>query len=215
MRHLPLSAAIAISLAACSGGETPVDDATTDAGPAAAASTELVVYTSRNEQLVKPLFDRYTEETGVEITYMTDKAPPLMERLKAEGTRSPADVFITVDAGNLWQAANLDLLQPVESATLEQNIPGNLRDPENRWFGLSVRARTIIHNPERAPASELSTYEDLADPKWEGRLCLRTSGAVYNQSLVATMMASLGEQETERVVRGWVDNLAAAPMAND
>jgi len=215
MRHLPLSAAIAITLAACSGTDAPADNAATDAAPAAAAPTELVVYTSRNEQLVKPLFDRYTEETGVEITYMTDKAPPLMERLKAEGTRSPADVFITVDAGNLWQAANLDLLQPVESATLEQNIPENLRDPENRWFGLSVRARTIIHNPERAPASELTTYEDLADPKWKGRLCLRTSSAVYNQSLVATMMASLGEQETERVVKGWVDNLAAAPMSND
>ena len=215
MRHLPLSAAIAITLAACSGTDAPADNAATDAAPAAAAPTELVVYTSRNEQLVKPLFDRYTEETGVEITYMTDKAPPLMERLKAEGTRSPADVFITVDAGNLWQAANLGLLQPVESATLEQNIPENLRDPENRWFGLSVRARTIIHNPERAPASELSSYEDLADPKWKGRLCLRTSSAVYNQSLVATMMASLGEQETERVVKGWVDNLAAAPMSND
>ena len=229
MRNLLLPAAIllALSLSACSGNDNaPADgadataaaDAGQDAGADAAANGEageLVVYTSRNEQLVKPLFDRYTEETGVEITYMTDKAPPLMERLKAEGSRTPADVFITVDAGNLWQAANMDLLQPIESEVLEANIPENLQDPENRWFGLSVRARTIIHNPERAPASELSTYEDLADPKWKGRLCLRTSGAVYNQSLVATMMATLGEEETERVVKGWVENLAAPPMGND
>ena len=215
MRPLLLSSAVLVSLAACSSQEPamPTDASAPDA--AAAAPAELVVYTSRNEQLVKPLFDRYTEETGIKVTYLTDKAPPLMERLKAEGSRTPADVFITVDAGNLWQAANLDLLQPIESPVLEANIPDNLQDPENRWFGLSVRARTIIHNPARAPADTLSTYEALAGPEWKGRLCLRTSGAVYNQSLVATMMATLGAEETERVVRGWVDNLATAPMAND
>lgn len=215
MRPLLLSSAVLVSLAACSSQEPamPTDASAPDA--AAAAPAELVVYTSRNEQLVKPLFDRYTEETGVKVTYLTDKAPPLMERLKAEGSRTPADVFITVDAGNLWQAANLDLLQPIESPVLEANIPDNLQDPDNRWFGLSVRARTIIHNPTRAPADTLSTYEALAGPEWKGRLCLRTSGAVYNQSLVATMMATLGAEETERVVRGWVDNLATAPMAND
>lgn len=215
MRPLLLSSAVLVALAACSSQEPamPTDASAPDA--AAAAPAELVVYTSRNEQLVKPLFDRYTEETGVKVTYLTDKAPPLMERLKAEGSRTPADVFITVDAGNLWQAANLDLLQPIESPVLEANIPDNLQDPDNRWFGLSVRARTIIHNPTRAPADTLSTYEALAGPEWKGRLCLRTSGAVYNQSLVATMMATLGAEETERVVRGWVDNLATAPMAND
>ena len=215
MRPLLLSSAVLVSLAACSSQEPamPTDASAPDA--AAVAPAELVVYTSRNEQLVKPLFDRYTEETGVKVTYLTDKAPPLMERLKAEGSRTPADVFITVDAGNLWQAANLDLLQPIESPVLEANIPDNLQDPDNRWFGLSVRARTIIHNPTRAPADTLSTYEALAGPEWKGRLCLRTSGAVYNQSLVATMMATLGAEETERVVRGWVDNLATAPMAND
>ena len=215
MRPLLLSSAVLVALAACSSQEPamPTDASAPDA--AAAAPAELVVYTSRNEQLVKPLFDRYTEETGIKVTYLTDKAPPLMERLKAEGSRTPADVLITVDAGNLWQAANLDLLQPIESPVLEANIPDNLQDPDNRWFGLSVRARTIIHNPTRAPADTLSTYEALAGPEWKGRLCLRTSGAVYNQSLVATMMATLGAEETERVVRGWVDNLAAAPMAND
>ena len=215
MRPLLLSSAVLVALAACSSQEPAMPTDASGADAAAAAPAELVVYTSRNEQLVKPLFDRYTEETGVKVTYLTDKAPPLMERLKAEGSRTPADVFITVDAGNLWQAANLDLLQPIESPVLEANIPDNLQDPDNRWFGLSVRARTIIHNPTRAPADTLSTYEALAGPEWKGRLCLRTSGAVYNQSLVATMMATLGAEETERVVRGWVDNLATAPMAND
>ena len=215
MRPLLLSSAVLVSLAACSSQEPAMPTDASGADAAAADPAELVVYTSRNEQLVKPLFDRYTEETGVKVTYLTDKAPPLMERLKAEGSRTPADVFITVDAGNLWQAANLDLLQPIESPVLEANIPDNLQDPDNRWFGLSVRARTIIHNPTRAPADTLSTYEALAGPEWKGRLCLRTSGAVYNQSLVATMMATLGAEETERVVRGWVDNLATAPMAND
>lgn len=214
MRLLPLTAVILASLAACSADKPQTDDSTATVAPADAA-TELVVYTSRNEQLLKPLFDLYTKETGVKITYLTDKAPPLMERLKAEGSRSPADVFITVDAGNLWQATNMELLQPVDSARLRANIPENLRDPENRWFGLSVRARTIIHNPERAPADTLSSYEDLADPKWKGQLCLRTSNSVYNQSLVATMMASIGPEKTEEVVRGWVANLAAPPMASD
>lgn len=215
MRLPLLPIAITLCLAACSTDKSPNSAPSTDTPSQQASASELVVYTSRNEQLLKPLFDQYTEQTGVKITYLTDKAPPLMERLKAEGSRSPADVFITVDAGNLWQATNLDLLQPITSARLEKNIPANLRDPDNRWFGLSVRARTIIHNPAKAPADTLSTYEDLADPKWKGRLCLRTSNSVYNQSLVATMMASLGAEQTEQVVKGWVANLAAAPMASD
>jgi iron(III) transport system substrate-binding protein len=208
---LLISIAILTFLAACSPDtpQTPAADAATP------AATELVVYSSRNEQLLKPLFDRYTEETGIRITYLTDKAPPLMERLKAEGSRSPADVFITVDAGNLWQATNLDLLQPIDSAGLKDNIPQNLRDPDDRWFGLSVRARTIIYNPTLTAPEALSTYEALADPQWQGKLCLRTSNSVYNQSLVATMLASLGAEQTEQVVKGWVANLAASPMASD
>lgn len=215
MRPTLLCSALTVLLASCSGQQSP-DAATSPVAPdAAAPPAELVVYTSRNEQLVKPLFDRYTGETGVKITYLTDKAPPLMERLRAEGSRSPADVFITVDAGNLWQATNLDLLQPIDSAVLQANIPENLRDPENRWFGLSVRARTMVHNPEVTPASSLSSYEDLADPKWRDRLCLRTSASVYNQSLVASMIARLGAERTEEIVKGWVENLAAPPFAND
>jgi iron(III) transport system substrate-binding protein len=179
------------------------------------APTELVVYSSRNEQLIKPMFDRYTQHTGQAIKFVTDDAGPLIERLVAEGAKSPADLLITVDAGDLWHAAERNLLRPVDSPILRQNIPAHLRDPGNRWFGLSVRARTIVYSTERVKPEELSTYEALADPKWRGRLCLRTSKSVYNQSLVAMLIAQHGEARTEEIVRGWVGNLAAAPFAND
>ena len=183
--------------------------------PVQAAADEVVVYSARKEHLIKPLFDRYTQQTGVEIRYITDKAGPLLQRLKAEGRRTPADMLITVDAGNLWHAAESGVLASVDSPVLEANVPANLRDPQNRWFGLSERARTIIYSTERVKPSELSTYEDLADPKWQGRLCLRTSKKVYNQSLVATLIARHGNDRAEAIVRGWVANLAAAPFSND
>jgi iron(III) transport system substrate-binding protein len=179
------------------------------------AADEIVVYSARNEQLIKPLFDEYTRQTGVNIKFITDKEGPLMQRLKAEGAKSPADLLITVDAGNLWQAANEGLLAPVDSATLTNNIPAHLRDPGNLWFGLSVRARTIVYNSKRVKPEDLSTYEDLAEAKWKGRLCLRTSKKVYNQSLVAMMIAEHGEAKTEALVRGWVANLATDVFADD
>jgi iron(III) transport system substrate-binding protein len=181
----------------------------------AASAAEVVVYSARNEQLIKPLFDAYTKETGVAVNFITDKEGPLMARLKAEGKNTPADLFMTVDAGNLWQAAEEDLLRPLNSKALTSNIPTHLRDPGNQWFGLSVRARTLVYNTNRVKPAELSTYEDLADPKWKGRLCLRTSKKVYNQSLVAMMISEYGEPKTEQIVRGWVANLAADPFPDD
>ncbi len=176
---------------------------------------ELVVYTARKEHLVKPLFDAYTQKTGTRIKYITDKAGPLLQRLKAEGKNTAADLLITVDAGNLWHAANEGLLQRVQSNVLKANIPAHLKDPENRWFGLSVRARTIVYSTERVKPADMTTYEALSDKKWKGRLCLRTSKKVYNQSLVAMMISEHGVEKTEGIVRGWVDNLAAKPFAND
>ncbi len=181
----------------------------------ALASDEVVVYSARNEQLIKPLFDAYTKETGVEVKFVTGKAGSLMQRLKAEGQNTPADLLITVDAGNLWQAANMGLLQTVLSEKLNQSIPEYLRDPENRWFGLSVRARTLVYNTHKLSDSDLSSYEDLADPKWRGKLCLRTSKKVYNQSLVAMMIAEHGKPQTEAIVKGWVANLATKPFSSD
>ena len=175
----------------------------------------IVVYSARNEQLIKPLFDAYTRDTGVQIRFITDKEGPLMARLKAEGKNTPADVLLTVDAGNLWQASEEGLLRPIRSQILETNVPAHLRDPDNEWFGLSVRARTIVYNTGKVKPADLSTYEDLADPKWKGRLCLRTSKKVYNQSLVAMMITGYGEARTEDIVSGWVANLATSPFPDD
>ncbi|MCU0970867.1 MAG: extracellular solute-binding protein, partial [Gammaproteobacteria bacterium] len=165
--------------------------------PLAAGAAEVVVYSARNEQLIKPLFDAYTRKTGVNVRFVTDKEGPLLARLQAEGANTPADLLITVDAGNLWQAAETGTLAEVDSRTLQANVPAHLRDPGNRWFGLSVRARAFVYNPTRVQAGDLVSYEGLADARWKGRLCLRTSKKVYNQSLVAMMIARLGEAETE------------------
>lgn len=181
----------------------------------AVQAAELVVYTERKEPLIKPIFDRYTQETGTTVRLLSDGAPVLIERLAAEGANTRADIFMAVDAGNLWQAAERGLLAPTTSPALEAAIPANLRDPQGRWFALSQRARTIVYSTERVKPAELSTYEGLADPKWKGRLCLRSSKKVYNQSLVATMIERLGAERTEQVVRGWVANLATAPFADD
>ncbi len=179
------------------------------------SAAEVVVYSARNEQLIKPLFDAYTKETGVAVKFVTDKEGPLMARLKAEGGNTPADLFMTVDAGNLWQAEQEGLLQRVDSPSLNENIPAHLRDPGNQWFGLSVRARTLVYNTAKVNPTELSSYEDLATPKWKNRLCLRTSKKVYNQSLVAMAIWAHGEAKAENVVRGWVGNLAAPPFPDD
>jgi iron(III) transport system substrate-binding protein len=161
------------------------------------------------------MFDAFTKDTGIAVKFVTDKEGALLARLKAEGKNTPADMLITSDAGNLWEAAREGLLKPIKSETLETNIPAYLRDPENQWFGLSVRARPIIYNTQKVKPTDLSTYEALADPKWKGRLCLRTSKKVYNQSLVAMMIAELGEVKTEHIVKGWVANLATDPLSDE
>lgn len=179
------------------------------------AAERLVVYSARIEALIKPMFEAYTRETGVEIQYVTDKEGALVERLKAEGANTPADLLITTDAGNLWQASQEGVLRAVESPVLEKAVPPQLRDPGKQWFGLSVRARTLFYNTRSVKPAQLSTYEDLADPKWRGKLCLRSSKKVYNQSLVAMLIAEHGEAKAEQIVHGWVANLAAEPFADD
>ncbi|WP_084645511.1 Fe(3+) ABC transporter substrate-binding protein [Marinimicrobium agarilyticum] len=205
-------AAAGLALTACS------DSAEQAAPPSQAAEKPkptVTVYSARAEHLIQPMFDRYTEETGVKVRYITDSAGALIQRLKAEGSNTPADLLLTVDAGNLWQAEQAGVLQPIDSNVLENNIPDHLQSANNEWFALSVRARTIVYSTERVDPSELSTYEALADDQWEGRLCLRTAKKVYNQSLVATMINTLGEEKTEEIVSGWVENLATAPHSND
>jgi iron(III) transport system substrate-binding protein len=182
---------------------------------ASSGTDKIIVYSARKEHLIKPLFDLYTANTGVKIEYITGKEGVLLERLKAEGKNTQADMLITVDAGNLWHAAQEGVLQPIRSDVLDAAIPSNLRDPGGNWFGLSVRARTIVYNTEKVKPSQLTSYEELASEKWENKLVLRTSKKVYNQSLVASLLAEHGEEQTSKIVQGWVNNLAAAPFSND
>lgn len=194
-------------------------DGAADAGAGAAQppAGEVVVYTARKYQLVEQLFAEYERTTGVKVRTVSDDAGPLIQRLVAEGANTPADVLVTVDAGDLWHAAEQGLLQPVDSAALRANVPANLRDPNDRWFGLAVRARTIAYSTAVvAPdAPALATYADLASPAWRGKLCLRSSKHVYNRSLVAALIARHGEERAEQIVRGWVANLATAPFSSD
>lgn len=173
---------------------------------ASADAQEVVVYSARIEALIKPMFDAYTAKTGIKVKYFTASEKELFERLKAEGSKTPADVFMTVDAGNLWIAEQAGLLQGFKSEIIEKNIPAHLRAKDNSWVGLSMRARPVMYSTERVQPSELSTYEALGDPKWLRRLCLRTSRQVYTQSLVATMIKALGEKRTEEIVHGWMAN---------
>jgi len=170
-----------------------------------AQGPEVVVYSARHYGQ-EAAFDAFTKRTGIAVKVLTGQTGELFERLKAEGERSPADVLVTVDAGNLWNAARGGLLARIDSPELTSNIPAHLRDPEQRWFGLTVRARTIMYNTRKVTPAELSTYEALADPKWKGRVCLRTSSYIYNQSMLATLIKRHGEARTEEVVRGWVAN---------
>lgn len=179
------------------------------------AAQEVVVYSARIDELVKPVFDAYTKQSGVAVKFITDKEAPLMERIKAEGANTPADLLLTVDAGNLWQAEQMGILQPLKSEVVKQNIPAQYRAKNDTWAGLTLRARTIVYSPERVKEGELTTYEALADDKWNGRLCLRSSKKVYNQSLTATLIEAHGAEKTEEIVKGWVKNLATDAFADD
>jgi iron(III) transport system substrate-binding protein len=175
----------------------------------------LVVYSERAQPLIQPILERYTRASGVPVAWLSDAAPVLIERLAAEGSATPADLFLAVDAVHLWQAAERGLLAPLRSPALDAAVPAALRDPDGRWFALSQRERVIAHSTERVPPAQLSTYEALSDPHWKGRLCLGSSRQVANQSLVAALIARSGAEQIESVVQGWVRNLAAPPFADD
>lgn len=181
----------------------------------AASDDSVTVYSSRKEHLIKPLFDAFTKDTGIKVDYLTGKGGALIERLKLEGVSTQADMFMTVDAGNLWYAGSQDLFQSVQTETLKSNIPSYLRDPDGLWTGLSIRARTIVYSTQRVNPSDLSTYADLATNKWKGRLCLRTSKKIYTKSLAASLIYNHGEDKAGDIVSGWVNNLAATPNAKD
>ncbi len=183
------------------------------ARPAFAAG-EVNVYSYRQEVLIRPLLDRFTKKTGIEVNIIFAKKG-MIARLKAEGANSPADAILTVDAGRLIRAKQAGVLQPVRSTILTNSIPAQYRDPEGYWFGLTVRARPIIYSRARVKPSSLSTYAALTEPKWKGRICIRSSGNIYNQSMLAAMIARNGAARTEAWARGLVANFARRPKGGD
>ena len=176
---------------------------------------ELTIYTSRQPQLLEPIVEDFLLDTGIKVNLLSGNAQELMERIDIEGDNSMADIFMTVDAGVLWQAAERNIFIKIESDILEKNIPTYLRDPGNQWFGFSKRARTIVFSSDQYKEDDFSSYEDLAHPKWKGKLCLRTSKKVYNRSLIASMIDTYGFEKTKKVVSGWVSNLATEVFSND
>lgn len=183
-------------------------------GPAVAAE-EVNLYSARKEDLIKPLLDKFTAKTGIKVNLVTGKEDALLERLKREGRNSPADLLLTSDAGRLYRAQEAGVLAAVDSPTLNKLVPAQYRDPKGHWYGLSVRARPIVYVTQRVHANELSTYEALADRKWKGRICVRSSDNIYNQSLVASMIAHRGAAATEAWARGLVANFARPPVGGD
>ena len=176
---------------------------------------EVNLYSARKENLIKPLLEKFTDKTGVKVNLVTNGADALLKRLKSEGLNSPADVLITTDAGRLYRAKEAGVIRPVESDVLNETVPANLRDPESYWFGLSLRARPIFYVKGKVDPSELSTYEALNNEKWEGRLCIRSSSNIYNQSLVASMIASDGLEKTQEWANGFVKTFAQPPKGGD
>jgi iron(III) transport system substrate-binding protein len=180
-----------------------------------AFAAEVNVYSARKEALIKPLLDKFSAETGIKTNLITAKADKLLTRMINEGQNTPADVFITVDAGRLYRAKEADLLQPIINSTIEKAVPAHLRDSDKLWVGLSQRARVIFYAKDRVKPEELSTYEDLANAKWKKRICIRGSGNIYNQSLVASMIAVNGKAETQQWADALVANFARDPKGGD
>jgi len=178
-------------------------------------SAEVNLYSARKEELIKPLLERFTERTGIEVNYVTGKADALLKRLESEGRNTPADVLLTTDAGRLHRALEAGVLQQVRSERLEAAIPSIYREPEGYWFGLSVRARPIMYATDRVDPATLSTYEALTGPEWKGRVCIRSSGNIYNQSLVASMIETVGAAQAEAWATGLVANLGQPPRGGD
>jgi len=185
------------------------------AGSAIAQDKVLNLYSSRHYQADEALYAEFSKATGIRINRIEAGEEALIERLRNEGARSPADVLITVDAGRLWRAEQLGLFQQVNSAVLAQRIPASLREPNGHWFGFSLRARLIAYNRAKVKPEEAATYESLAEPKWKGRVCMRSSTNIYNLSLMGALIDHLGEPKAEAWARGVKANLAREPRGGD
>lgn len=179
------------------------------------SSKELNVYTHRHYESDQEIFKLFEDETGIKVNVINASADELIQKMVLEGPQSPADVLITVDAGRLHRAKEKDLLQSITSSMLDSVVPAYLKDEDNQWFALTKRARVIAYDKERVDSSELSSYENLVDEKWNGRLLLRSSSNIYNQSLMASIVANDGEDEARLWAKAMVDNMARSPKGND
>ena len=182
---------------------------------AGAAAETVNLYSARHYDVDQQIYDAFTEKTGIEVRVLEGSSDQLVERIQREGIASPADVLITVDAGRLWRAEQADVLQGVESELLDQRIPENLRHPDGLWFGFSQRMRVIYIDPERVDPELVQTYEDLARPELEGKICIRSSNNIYNQSLIASIIEVHGIDEAQEWAEGLVGNLARQPQGGD
>tara|TARA_B100001996_G_scaffold354709_1_gene316832 strand:- start:199 stop:1218 length:1020 start_codon:yes stop_codon:yes gene_type:complete len=178
-------------------------------------AAEVNIYSARKEALIKPLLEKFSEKTGVEVNLITGKADTFIKRLEIEGENTPADILLTVDAARLVRAKQKGLFQEINSEVLNKVIADNLRDINNHWFGLSIRSRVIVFSPKRVGVEDLIDYQDLSNAKWRGRICVRSSSNIYNQSLVASMIAHYGIDKTEIWAKGFVKNFARPPKGGD
>lgn len=195
-----------VVLAGCSGGGSGDDKA---------APNEVNLYTARHYDSDKALYERFTEQTGIKINRIEGKADELIARMKSEGANSPADVFITADAGALWRGEQAGLLQPIESETIRARIPENLREPKGNWFGFTRRARIVAYDPAKVKPEEVDDYAKLAEPRFKGKICVRSSDSIYNLSLVGALIEEWGKEKADAWVKGIVANMARPPEGGD
>ncbi|MDI5983987.1 Fe(3+) ABC transporter substrate-binding protein [Halomonas sp. M4R5S39] len=180
-----------------------------------ATADEINLYSARHYDSDERLYDAFTEQTGIEVNVLEGESDQLIERIQREGVASPADVMMTVDAGRLWRAEQEGIFQGIESDVLAERLPDTMRHPEGKWFGFSQRARAIFYNRDNFDPSEISSYEDLADPRFEGKVCIRSSNNIYNQSLLASMIEHHGVEGAEEWAQGVVNNFARQPEGGD
>jgi iron(III) transport system substrate-binding protein len=209
-----LALAAITTLAGCTGSRSPVPSGD-QASTATKAGTSIGVYSGRHYNTDKELYARFTASTGIEVKLLEGKDDALIERLRTEGKSSPADVLVLVDAARLDKAAGLDLFQPIRSAALERDVPSNLRDGQGRWFALTRRVRAVVVNPKLVDPAGIRSYADLASPALKGKLCLRNSRSVYNQSLVADQIIQRGEPAARDWVKGMMANVSQPFFTSD
>ena len=183
--------------------------------PVIGEANEINVYSGRKARLIEPLLERFQNETGIQVNLITAKSDALIKRIESEGKSSPADIFITVDVGRLDRAKKMDLLQEVKIDSIKNKISSNYIDKDFKWVGLSKRIRTIVYSKQNVIKSDIDNFEDLAKDKWEKRICVRSSNNIYNQSLIASLIANHGEKKAEEIVKNIVGNFARKPSGND